>query len=145
MNGLLKLGRAGLAIVALASVVQWASADAPAGGSPCRLVSVEVLLAAPGRYAEQAVRIREQVLAKTRAIFPNGRPYYTLLVGSGQRTLTVFSWADPGVERGDRVDVLGVFHVWRYNLHHMVESHRITRVEPPASPGPPGCEERVPG
>jgi hypothetical protein len=62
----------------------------------------------------------------TRAIFPNGRPYYTLSISDGQTAITVFSWDRPSVERGDLVTVEGLFYPWRYNLRYVIESRRIT-------------------
>jgi len=86
------------------------------------------ILEAPEEYAEQQVVIRGRVMSARRAVFPNGRPYHTLSVGDERASLTVFSWDRPSVKEGDSVQVGGVFHVWRYNIHHVIESNRITRL-----------------
>ncbi len=116
-----------------------ASADEPSGVNPCGPASVATILASPERYGEMEVHVRGLVLSKTRAVFPNGRAYYTLAVGDGQRVITVFSWTDPAVKEGDHVEVTGVFHIWRYNLHHVIESRRIARLKSsmPAMPERP--------
>ncbi len=128
--------RRGVATVAslsslLIGLTLLASADEPSEVNPCAPVSVATILASPERYGEIEVHVRGLVLSKTRGVFPNGKSYYTLSVGQGERAVAVFSWADPSVERGDHVDVLGVFHIWRYNLRHMIESHRITKLVSP--------------
>lgn len=68
------------------------------------------------------------VLRANRAVFPNGRHYYTLSVGDGGANLTVFSWTRPVAKAGVQVEVVGVFHVWRYNIQPMIDSQRITRL-----------------
>ena len=91
-------------------------------------IAPATILEAPEEYAEQQVVIRGRVGSTKRAVFPNGRPYHTLSVGDERASLTVFSWDRPSVKEGDSVQVVGVFHVWRYNIHHVIESHRITRL-----------------
>ena len=91
------------------------------------LVPIARILASPDQYGEKEVVIRGVVVKKTRAVFPNGRVYSTLAVGNGKATVTVFSWEDPLVGPGDSVEVTGIFHIWRYNFRHMIESRRITR------------------
>ena len=88
----------------------------------------EKILATPDSYEGQEVVVRGRVVKLTRAVFPNGRSYYALSVGDERVALTVFSWKRPAVREGDAVEVAGVFHVWRYNLRHMVDSSRITRL-----------------
>lgn len=90
-------------------------------------VSVATILAAPAAYAGQKVVIQGTVLRAQRSVFPNRRPYYTLAVGDRSASITVFSWARPSAKEGDLVEAAGIFHIWRYNLHHMVESERISR------------------
>jgi len=104
-----------------------ASAHETAGGNSQERLPLATILATPDRYAGKEVVIRGVVVETTRAVFPNGRPYYTLTVSEGHTTITVFSWERPSVERGDLVEVVGVFYPWRYNLHQMIESGRITR------------------
>lgn len=104
-----------------------ASADEPAGGDSGERLPLATILATPDRYAGKEVVIQGVAVEMTRAIFPNGRPYYTLSVSDGQAAITVFSWERPSVERGDLVDVVGVFYTWRYNLRQVIESRRITR------------------
>lgn len=136
VDGVLKLERAalvalgGLALV-LIGLTALVSADEPSGVNPCGPVPVAMILTAPEQYGGREVRVRGIVMKKTRAVFPNGRSYYTLSVGDGQKAITVFSWADPSVERGDHVDVLGVFHLWRYSFRHMIESRGITKLVSP--------------
>jgi hypothetical protein len=87
------------------------------------------------------------VMKKTRAVFPNGRAYSTLLVGNGEAAITVFSWEDPLVERGDSVEVIGLFHLWRYNFRHVIESRGITRAGSSRLTVPEGatCDDRAVG
>lgn len=101
-----------------------AFADEPSGRG---LLPVATILATPDRYAGKEVVIQGVVAEMRRAVFPNGRPYYTISVGDGHTAITVFSWERPLVERGDLVEVVGVFYTWRYNLRHVIESRRITR------------------
>lgn len=115
----------------LVGLTPLATAGEPAGGSSCGPVPVATILASPDQYGEQEVLVRGLVMKKTRAIFPNEKPYYTLSVGDGQNTIAVFSWTDPPVQEGDHVEVAGVFHIWRYNLHHIIESRRITKFVSP--------------
>ena len=63
-------------------------------------------------------------------VFPHGKPYHTLSVGVGETVLTVFSWSPPSAKAGDRVEAMGVFHVWRYNIRHMIDAAQIRRLEP---------------
>ncbi|MBI3030125.1 MAG: hypothetical protein HYY64_11495 [Candidatus Rokubacteria bacterium] len=104
-----------------------ASAVQAAGADPAERLPLATIVTAPDQYAGKAVVIRGVVAAVTRAVFPNGRPYYTLSVGDGQTAVTVFSWERPPVEQGDRVEVEGVFYPWRYNLRQVIDSRRITR------------------
>lgn len=97
-----------------------------AGGEPAERPSLATLSATPDRYAGKAVIVQGAVAGMTRAIFPNGRPYYTLSISDGQTAITVFSWDRPSVERGDLVEVEGLFYPWRYNLRYVIESRRIT-------------------
>lgn len=115
-----------LSLIVLIGLIQLASADSP--------VLIPTLLTSPDQYGEKEVLIRGTLVKKARAAFPNGRRYSTLLVGDGQRAITVFSWEDPPVETGDSVEVSGAFHIWRYNLRHMIESRRIIRSGPPTRP-----------
>lgn len=107
-----------------------ASAEGQPHLSPGRVVPIAQLLASPDRYAEKEVLIRGTVVKKARAVFPNDRPYFTLLVSDGEGAIRVFSWEEPPVENGDSVEVSGTFHIWRYNLSQMIESRRITRSGP---------------
>ncbi len=84
------------------------------------------------------VTIRGTVATAKRAKFPNGRRYHTLIVRSGDATLTVFSWEPPAVKPGDPVQVEGTFHTWRYNIHHMVESRRVSLVRTISKSGQEG-------
>lgn len=113
----------------LASAVQAAGADSGERFSLARIV------AAPDRYAGKEVVIQGEVAELTRAVFPNGRPYYTLSVSDGQAAITVFSWEPPPVDRGDRVEVEGVFYLWRYNLRLVIDGRWIAR--PGSSTGCP--------
>ena len=88
----------------------------------------EKILATPDSYEGKEVVVRGRVVKLARAVFPNGRPYYALSVGDERVALTVFSWNRPSVREGDLVEAAGVFHVWRYNIRHMVDSSRITRL-----------------
>ncbi len=104
-----------------ASAVEGAEAD------PGERLSLATIVATPDQYAGKAVVIQGVVAELTPAVFPNGRPYYTLSVGDGGTAITVFSWERPPVERGDRVEVEGVFYPWRYNLRQVIDSRRVTR------------------
>lgn len=104
-----------------------ASADELAGGELAERPPLATICASPDRYAGKAVVIQGVVAEMTRAIFPNGRPYYTLSISDGQTAITVFSWDRPSVEQGDLVQVVGVLYPWRYNLRHVIESRRIIR------------------
>ena len=106
-----------------------ASADELGGGNPEERLPLATILATPDRYAGKEVVVRGVVAEMTRAVFPNGRPYYTLTVSEGHTAITVFSWEPPSIERGDLVEVVGIFYPWRYNIHLVIESRRITRAE----------------
>lgn len=97
---------------------------------PSRPIPVATLLAAPETFAGKQVVVQGTVVEAARKVFPNGRPYHTLLVGNGEAVLTVFSWSRLSVGAGDRIEAIGVFHVWRYNLRHMIEAGRVRRLEP---------------
>jgi hypothetical protein len=92
-------------------------------------VVAATILAAPDAWEGKELTLRGRVLKMSRAVFPNGRPYYTVLVGEEGSALTVFSWSRPSVGPGDLVEAVGVFHVWRYNVHYMLASTRITRLD----------------
>lgn len=102
-----------------------ASAEGPVGERSAERVPLATILATPDRYGGKGVVIRGTVVEMTRAMFPNGRPYYTLLVGDGRTSITVFSWERPSVRQGDVVEVMGNFYTWRYNLRHVIVSQRI--------------------
>lgn len=121
-----------------------AAADGPTVMAPPAPVPVERILASPDQYGEKEVLVRGIVMRKTRAVFPNGRPFFTLLVGDERKVVTVFSWEDPLVERGEPVEVIGVFHIWRYNFRHIIESRQITEFTSTVPQGAP-CEERAVG
>ena len=104
-----------------------ASAVEAAGADPGERLPLATIVAAPDRYAGREVLIQGVVAELTRAVFPNGRPYYTLSVSDGQTAITVFSWEPPTVERGDFIEVEGVFYPWRYNLRQVIDSRRISR------------------
>lgn len=93
-------------------------------------VPVATILAAPEAFEGQQVTVRGTIVRAKRDVFPNGRPYHTLSVEDGETVLTVFSWSPSPVRTGDRVEAAGVFHVWRYNIRHMIEAARIRRLEP---------------
>lgn len=97
--------------------------------NPSTAISAATILAAPDAWEGKELTLRGRVLKVSRVVFPNGRPYYTVLVGDKGNALTVFSWSRPSVEAGDLVEAVGVFHVWRYNLHYMLASTRITRLD----------------
>ena len=113
----------------LASMVGLLIAAGQAGGGSFTPIPAATILAATDTYEGETVMIQGIVARVERAVFPNGRPYYTLSVEDARATLTVFSWSPPSVKEGDRVEAVGVFHIWRYNIHHMIESIRITRLE----------------
>lgn len=106
-----------------------AVADGKADALSAAPIAVEAILAAADAYEGETVMIQGTVARVERAVFPNRRPYYTLSVEDARATLTVFSWSPPSVKEGDRVEAVGIFHIWRYNIHHMIESVRITRLE----------------
>lgn len=93
-------------------------------------IPIVTILATPDKFEGTEVTVRGAVVSAKRAVFPNGRSYYTLSLGDERAAITVFSWERPSVEPGDQVEVMGVFHRWRYNLPRMIESLRITRVRP---------------
>lgn len=125
-----------IALVGL--IVARAVGTAAAGGSRCVPVAE-----APRRYAEQEVLVCGPVARKERAVFPSGRVYYTLALGEEPRVVTVFSWVEPQVEPGDRVEVGGAFHLWRYNLRRVFEAGRIEPVPSWQSAGAPPTREGV--
>jgi hypothetical protein len=102
----------------------WAFAENPAGQTSGERLALATILATPDQHEGKEVLIRGVVVERTRATFPNGRVYYTLSVSDGA-TATVFSWERPPVEPGESVEVVGVFHAWRYNLRNVIESRRI--------------------
>ncbi len=93
-------------------------------------VPVATILAVPETFEGRQVTVRGTVVKAKRDVFPNGRPYHTLSVGVGETVLTVFSWSPPSAKAGDRVEAMGVFHVWRYNIRHMIDAAQIRRLEP---------------
>jgi len=93
------------------------------------VISVTTLLSLPDKYEGKPVVVRGNVVANKRSTFLNGRRYHTILVGDARETVTVFSWTRPNVKVGDSVRVEGMFHVWRYNFHHMIESGRIVPLD----------------
>jgi hypothetical protein len=107
-----------------------AFAGDPANEPRHEYVAVRTLLASPGQYEAKRVVIRGAVVEAIPAVFPNGRRYYALLLREGDTAITVFSWQRPPASRGDDVEVRGVFHTWRFNLHNVIESDRITRTAP---------------
>lgn len=124
------MNRAIVATVAFLSallVSVLASAVEAAGVNPGERVPLARIVAAPERYAGKEVVIQGVVAELTHAVFPNGRPYYTLSVSDGQTAIAVFSWERPPVERGDLVEIEGVFYPWRYNLRQVIDGRRITR------------------
>lgn len=101
-----------------------------AHAGPPSPVSAETILASPETFEGQMVTIRGTVARVQRAVFPNGRRYYLVSVHQDGATLAVFSWSRPAVQEGDRVEATGIFHVWRYNLHLMIDSSKIRRLGP---------------
>ncbi len=80
-----------------------ASAEGQPRLSPGRVVPIAQLLASPDRYAEKEVLIRGTVVKKARGVFPNDRPYFTLLVSDGEGAIrVVFPGGTPGRKRGFR-------------------------------------------
>jgi hypothetical protein len=133
-NGGASIGRITIASAALLSALllgltQSAIAGGQAGANPSTPIPAATILAAADAYEGETVMIQGTVARVERAVFPNRRPYYTLSVEDARATLTVFSWSPPSVKEGDRVEAVGIFHIWRYNIHHMIESVRITRLE----------------
>lgn len=127
MSGPRKVFVLRMMFVSLAASVGLASL---AGGQDeARPVRVAEILAAPEAFEGLQVVIRGTVLRAKREVFPNGRPYYTLSVADGPAVVTVFSWTRPAIGDGDRIEAAGVFHVWRYNIRHMVAASRISRLE----------------
>lgn len=102
-----------------------------AGADPGERVSVASLLAGPDRYEGKEIIVIGGILGTTHAVFPNGRPYYTLTVGEGSARVTVFAWEKPTIGPGERVEVTGTFYAWRFNLRLVIESHRIVHVGRP--------------
>jgi len=92
-------------------------------------VPIATILAAPEAFEGQKVTVCGTVVKAKRDVFPNGRPYHTLSVGVGETVLTVFSWSPPSAKAGDRVEAMGVFYVWRYNIRHMIDAAQIRRLE----------------
>lgn len=115
-----------------------AASSEPLGGRPGELLPLATLVSDPDRYGGKEVLVQGLVVEVTRATFPNGRLYYILKLGDAGSTITVFSWERPAVERGDRVEVQGVFYVWRYNLRHMIDGGRIIRIRSSSSSGEGG-------
>ncbi|MBI3029921.1 MAG: hypothetical protein HYY64_10455 [Candidatus Rokubacteria bacterium] len=97
--------------------------------APLSTTPAATILAAPEDFEGQQVAVRGTVESAQRDVFPNGRPYYTLSVADGQAVVTVFSWSRPAARAGDRIEAMGVFHVWRYNIRHMIDAIRIDRLE----------------
>lgn len=114
----------------LVSLTLLVSANEPASTDLLGPVPIEAILTSPGQYGEKEVLIRGVVVEKSEGVFPNGRPYSTLSIGDGRGTITVFSWDRPPVDVGDPVEVVGIFHIWRYNFRHIIETRRITRSVP---------------
>jgi hypothetical protein len=103
----------------LADLISHARAEA--GSDGVLSVPLATLLSAPDSYEGKRVLIQGKIIKVTSAIFPNGRRYYTLTVGEAGSSVEVFSWNRPNVRPGDSVRIKGTFHVWRYNIHHMIE------------------------
>lgn len=126
----------------VAGVNPAARADEADGDTLREPLPLSTILSSPDRYSERKVVIRGEVAETNRAVFPNGRVYYTLSVVSGPAAITVFSWVHPWVERGDLVEVVGVFHIWRYNLRHVIEGSSIIKVPPSTSHDPAAGVDR---
>ncbi|MBI2552977.1 MAG: hypothetical protein HYV92_00780 [Candidatus Rokubacteria bacterium] len=114
-------GAFGLAGSALAAAEQELSPSAP--------LPVATILAAPETFEGKHVVVQGTVVEAARKVFPNGRPYHTLSVRDGESVLTVFSWSRLPVRAGDRIEAIGVFHVWRYNFRHVIEAGAVRRLE----------------
>ena len=111
----------------LADLVSRARAEA--GSEKGISVTVATILSAPDSYEGKGVLVEGEVIKVTSATFPNGRGYYTISVGNARDSITVFSWLRPEMKPGNSVRVEGTFHVWRYNIHHVIESSRIILVD----------------
>lgn len=101
-----------------------------AQAQPKAFIPVAAILGTPDKFEGTEVTVRGAVVDAKRAVFPNGRSYSTLSVGDERSAITVFSWDRLLLQLGDQVEVVGVYHSWRYNLPRMIESRRITRVRP---------------
>lgn len=117
-----------LASVLLGSFDLSATVGEQTTAEPKASIPVAAILATPDTFEGMEVTVRGSVVKMKRAVFPNGRAYYTFSVGDERAAITVFTWEAPSVKHGDQVEAVGVFHVWRYNLPQMIESRRITRV-----------------
>lgn len=124
------LSSVALSSVLLGSLDLSATVGEQTAAEPKAPTPVATILATPDTFEGTGVTVRGSVVKMKRAVFPNGRVYYTLSVGDERAAITVFTWEAPPVKPGDQVEAVGVFHVWRYNFPQMIESHRITRVGP---------------
>ena len=131
MRRLLKLLRL-LGVLAVSGAFGLAGATLAAdqqGLRPSLPILVATILAAPETFEGKQVVVQGTVVEAARKVFPNGRPYHTVSVGNGEAVLTVFSWSRLPVRAGERIEAIGVFHVWRYNLRHMIEAGQVNRLE----------------
>jgi len=124
------LCRVAMASVLLGSLDLSATVGEQTAAEPKAPTPVATILATPDTFEGTEVTVRESVVKMKRAVFPNGRAYYTLSVGDDRAAITVFTWEAPPVKPGDQIEAVGVFHAWRYNVPQMIESRRITRVGP---------------
>ena len=124
------LCRVVLACVLLGSLDCSTTAGEQTAAEPKVSTPIATILAAPDTFEGVEVTVLGSIVKMRRALFPNGRAYYTLLVSDERTAITVFTWEAPPVKYNDEVEVVGVFHVWRYNLQQMIESRRITKVRP---------------
>lgn len=124
------LSSVALSSVLLGSLDLSATVGAQTAAESKASIPVATILAAPDKFEGFEVTVRGAIVKIKRAVFPNGRTYYTLLVGDERGVITLFTWETPPVKLGDQVEAVGVFHVWRYNIPQMIESRRLTRVGP---------------
>ena len=92
--------------------------------------SVQEILSNPDKYDYQEVIVQGKAIKIRNKISQKGNEYTTFnLTDSSGRSLSVFSWGNPGIKEGQNVSISGIYQkvkrVGNYTFYNEVEAKTI--------------------
>jgi DNA/RNA endonuclease YhcR with UshA esterase domain len=91
-----------------------------------QVVTISEILSNPDKYHLKTVLVKGEVLDVKHKVSKKGNPYTVFALSDGTSAIKIFTFGTPEINRGDRVQVKGIFYkvkyVGRYTFYNEIDA-----------------------